>query len=292
MKNPIKRILILIFFCGVAQFLFFPVPDLPAVDWQEVKGQHFIVYFTGEEQLAKDILDKAEIYYSRIAADLGYPRYSDFWLWENRVKIYIYTDRDSFLKATGQPDWSEGMADYNSKQIISYRWSKGFLDSLLPHEMAHLIFRDFVGFKGEVPLWLDEGVAQWEEEAKRQEMKSMVKQLLDKDGLLALSDMMNLDLRRLKQTDKVYFRTGLTKDGKKAVVVLSTVNLVNTYYVQSVSLVGFLIERYGGNNFASFCRELREGKTVEGALIAAYPDHFRSLDDLEQKWRQYVIETY
>ena len=126
-------------------------------EWKELKGEHFIVCYLQNEDFADDVLDKSEVYYSRIAADLNYPRYSEFWTWDKRVKIYIHPNLESFLKATGQPQWSRGMADYNNKQIISYAWSGGFLESLLPHEIAHLIFRDFVGFKSEIPLWLDEG---------------------------------------------------------------------------------------------------------------------------------------
>ena len=261
-----------------------------AQEWQEVKGEHFIVYFTKDADFTKDVLDRAEIYYQKIASDLGYPRYKEFWLWEKRVKIYIYPDHDSFIKATGQPPWSQGMADYKNKQIVSYAWSKGFLESLLPHEIAHLIFRDFVGFKGEIPLWLDEGVAQWAEETKRQEMKFKVRQLLEKDSLISLEDMMKLDIRYVTEKDRVYIRSTRTMEGDKGVVFLSGNNLITTYYLQSVSLVGFLIEKYGSERFADFCRELRDGKTLEEALKFAYPVYMRNLKDLEDKWREYLQE--
>ena len=58
-----------------------------AQGWEELKGEHFIVYYLRNEQFAKDVLYRAEEYYKNIAADLGYPRYSEFWLWEKRVKI-------------------------------------------------------------------------------------------------------------------------------------------------------------------------------------------------------------
>ncbi|MCM8796248.1 MAG: hypothetical protein NC928_06165, partial [Candidatus Omnitrophica bacterium] len=140
-KPQIKKIIILIFICMCTAVTF-------TQEWQELKGEHFLVYFTQDKKFAQEVLNKAEVYYQRIASELGYPRYSEFWLWDKRVKIYIYPDHTSFLQATQQPQWSYGMADYKNKQIISFLWSKGFLESLLPHEIAHLIFRDFVGFKG------------------------------------------------------------------------------------------------------------------------------------------------
>lgn len=259
-----------------------------AQEWQELKGEHFFVYFVQDEKFAKEVLDKAEVYYRSIASDLGYPRYSDFWLWDKRVKIYIYPDHASFLAATAQPQWSFGMADYKRKQIVSFAWGKGFLESILPHEMAHLIFRDFVGFKGEIPLWLDEGVAQWAEETKRQEMKFKVKQLFEKDSLISLADMMKLDVHNITEKDRVYIRSTRTKEGDKGVIFLSGDNLIATYYLQSVSLVGFLIEKYGSDRFREFCRQLRDGKTIEEALRFAYPTYIRNLKELEDMWREYL----
>ena len=255
--------------CGgliAALFLFCGVLSL-AQDWQELKSEHFIIYFTQDEKFAKDVLDKAEVYYRDIASDLGYSRYSEFWTWDKRVKIYIHPDQPSFLKATGQPDWSQGMADYQNKQIVSYAWSKGFLESLLPHEMAHLIFRDFVGFKGEVPLWLDEGVAQWAEKAKRQTVKAMVRQLLKQEAMLSLKDMMSLGLRNIAQSGRV-----------------------NAFYAQAASLVNFMIEKYGSGSFTDFCRNLRDAKTLEEALSSAYPTGMRNLAELEEKWKKYLEE--
>lgn len=272
--------LFIVFFLSFAMTSF-------AQDWQELKGDHFLAYFTRDEVFAREVLNKAEVYYQRISSDLGYPRYTEFWTWDKRVKIYIHPDRDSFSKATNEPGWSEGMADYKNKQIISYAWSKGFTDSLLPHEIAHLIFRDFVGFKGEVPLWLDEGVAQWEENANRERIKSMAKELYRKDLLLSLEDMMRLDIRRYVSTDKIYIRSTLSKDKEKVALIISGDTLINTYYLQSVSLVGFLIERYGTYSFAGFCRQLRDGGKLEEALNQAYPD-IHSLKEFENRWRKYL----
>jgi len=278
----IRRILwVLVFIFSFLTLIF-------AEEWKALNGEHFILYYTQDEISSKEILDKAEIYYQRIASDLGYPRYSEFWTWDKRVKIYIYPDRESFLKATGQPEWSIGMADYSRKHIVSYAGSQGFLDSVLPHEMAHLIFRDFVGFKGEVPLWLDEGVAQWNEEAKRKEMRSKIKECLSKNMLLSLEDMMRLNIRNIKDKDAVYVRSTKMDDGSYGILFLSGENLVNTYYLQSVSLVDFLITRFGSDNFTHFCRQLRDGKSLDEALRFTYPTYMQSLEQLEKEWRAYI----
>jgi hypothetical protein len=261
-----------------------------AQQWQELKGEHFIIYYLSDEAFARKVRDTAEVYYRQIALDLGYPRYSEFWLWDKRVKIYLYPDHSSFLKATGQPEWSQGMADYAKKEIIGYNLSQIFLDSILPHEMAHLIFRDFVGFKGEIPLWLDEGVAQWAEKNKRDYIKKLIKKAYEEDRLLSLEDLMRLDIRNIRAKEEVYVRSTTSKNGEPRVLFLSGDSLINLYYLESVSLVGFLIETFGSDSFSHFCRQLRDGKRINEALTSTYPNYIRSLEDLERRWRKYLSQ--
>jgi hypothetical protein len=261
-----------------------------AEGWKELGGDHFIVYYTGEDKFAKEVSDEAEDYYREIAIGIGYPRYSEFWTWAKRVKIYVYSDRESYLKASDMPEWSHGMADYDKKEIMSYLWSEMFTESILPHEIAHLIFRDFVGFKGTIPLWLDEGVAQWAEKKKRKALKEMAGDLYDKDRLLTVNDMMYLDIMRFKDAATVHFRPTFTKEGKAATVILDTDALISTYYIVSVSIIDFLIDGYGSDRFAEFCRQLRDGKVVEEALRVAYPAKILDLSDLETRWRAYLAE--
>jgi hypothetical protein len=274
-------------FLGIAVFF---QGDCAAIEWKELKGEHFIIYYTADENFAKEVASNAEDYYRDIALDLGYPRYKEFWIWDKRVKIYIYPDQPSFLEASGQPDWAHGMADYKNKEILSYLWSKGFIDSLLPHEIAHLVFRDFIGFQGEVPLWVDEGVAQWAEKPRRAELEEKVHTYLNQDGLLSLDDMMKIDIHMINDPNKLYIRISTTRTGEKGILFLSANHLINTYYLQAFSLVGFLIEKYGSTAFSQFCRELRDGKNVEGALRSAYPESMRTLDDFETQWRKYLQE--
>ncbi len=261
-----------------------------AQDWQELKGDHFLVYFTKDEKFAKEVLDKAEVYYDRIASDLGYSRYSGFWTWDNRVKIYIYPDRNSYSKVSNVASWSEGMADYKNKRIISYAWGKGFLDSLLPHEMAHLIFRDFVGFKGEVPVWIDEGVAQWEEPFKREKVKTASKYLLTNSMLFSVTDMVNLDIRKVSENSKVSIHSICDKNGNRNFLSLNGNVVVNTYYIEAVSIVGFLIKHYGADNFTNFCRQLRDGKSLEESLSFAYPTNIITIEELENSWLEYLVQ--
>ncbi|MFH1867400.1 MAG: hypothetical protein ABH843_00390 [Candidatus Omnitrophota bacterium] len=282
-KFTIALIVVSVFLCSALN-------STAGQDWDELSSEHFIIYFTKDEKFAKNVLDKAEAYYRDIALELGYPRYSEFWMWAKRAKIYVYPDHNSYLKATGEAGWTHGIAVYKKKSIISYAWGKDFVESLLPHEMGHLIFREFVGFKGEIPLWLDEGVAQWSEKDKRKEMKSMAMDYYLESKFLLLGDMMTLDVNALSKNEllELIMRPTKTPDDKDAILIITTDELVTTYYLQGVSLVGFLIEMYGSNRFAEFCRQLRDGKDLEEALKFAYPTKIRNLEEFETSWRKYL----
>jgi len=231
-----------------------PAADTPS--WQKVSSTHFIVLHIGDEPLAKTVSERAESYYSTIATDLGYTRYQNFWLWDNRVKILIYPTAAAFSEACDAPAWAAGRASPQRHEIASYRQSgEGFLSDLLPHELAHLILSDFIG-ESRVPLWLTEGFSEWEQSGRKPPAAG---------GLMSrrflLKTLFSMDIRR--DTDR---------------------ERVSLFYAQSSSVVGFLIKTYGGDSFGSFCRALRDGKDLAAALAAAYPHDAPSLDTLEQKW--------
>jgi len=260
-KNFILRL-------GIFCFMFLLCAVVTAEDWKIIKGEHFQVYYIDNKKFAGEVLSHAEKYYDKIAADLGYSRYDNFWRWDNRAKIYLYRTHEDFILATGKNPWIYGTVKYYEKEIISYEWSAGLLDLLLPHEIAHLIFRDFVGFpdgdERGIPLWLDEGVAQWEEEERRKDSIETVKKLIREKSYIPIAELMDLDVR--------------TKSDRA---------LSNKFYAQAVTLVGYMIKEYGPSKFNLFCRQLRDGKSVNAALSFVYTNSMPDIKSLEEKWIKY-----
>ncbi|MGE5280206.1 MAG: hypothetical protein ACM3L6_05650 [Deltaproteobacteria bacterium] len=264
--------------------------------WTQEKGEHFIVQTRQPCDLARTVMREAEKYYTGIAERLNFPRRSDFWLWNDRVTIRLYDDKDGYLAATGEPEWSPGMADYAQRSIISYLDSPRFLNSVLPHEIAHLIFRDFYQTEdktAEPPAWVDEGVAQWAEDKEtRDELKTLAADIFRGNGLLTVSDILLLNLEYVKTAnDRLFFRMARNMKDRYNVVILSSDVLLNNFYVESGSLIGYLIETFGVNRFADFCRQLSRGKAVSEAMHTAYPKQFRSFEDLENGWRAYLLKN-
>lgn len=277
---------------NTALLLFLTTASGHAEKWTEIKGEHFIISASDDSVRVQDILHAAEKHYQRIASDLGYPRSSNFWLWENRVKIFIYPDKTSYQAATKQHEWSEGSADYTTKEIASYADSPNFIESILPHEMAHLILRDFIKSPDgiDIPNWLDEGVAQWAEFSEtKADLKKKALELLEKDQVMTVKDIFNQHIFYINRGEKkIYWRWIRSNKGRWGVLVMSPDVLLNTFYIQSGSLISFLIDIYGSLRFANFCRELRDGSTVEEALQATYSGFFNDPDDLDTKWREYL----
>lgn len=224
-------------------------------DWQVVKSQHFLVHHRGDAGFAGRVAERAEAYYDTIAGDLGYTRRSGFWLWENRVRILVYPTADAFRADSAAPAWAVGRASGKRHEIAGVQADGDrFLTQVLPHEMAHLVLEEFVGER--LPLWLSEGLAQWEQEGRRSRVAGGGESF-------ALKDLMALDIRKEQDPRRV-----------------------QVYYAQCASLVGFLVATQGGDRLGVFCRGLRDGKDTAHALAAAYPDIAGTLDDLERAWKR------
>jgi len=236
-----------------------------AQDWEILKGKHFLVYYLEDKIFAKEVMKEAERYYNKIAGDLGYARYDKFWQWDDRVKIYIYRYKDEFISSTGAIKWATGMVRYDKKEISSFMENERFLDSLLPHELTHLIFRDFVGYGGHIPLWIDEGVAQWEEKYKKKIAINAVKMLIKEGSIIPIAELTHTDIR-----------------------VKEDSTLARNFYAEAATVIGFLIDRFGGTRFTQFCRELRDGKDMNDALSSAYSNKIRNIDELEGKWIDWI----
>ncbi|MBU1125749.1 MAG: hypothetical protein KKC84_06965 [Candidatus Omnitrophica bacterium] len=249
---------------GLAGILFSAVACAQEDSWQSHKSTHFVIlYRHAPEQFIKQLVDSAEDYYNRIADDLGFTRFN-FWLWDNRAKIYIYDNAQEYKAHSGQPAWSAGYARIRQKAIYTFVSAQGFFDTILPHEMGHIIFREFVGFYNRaVPLWLDEAVASYQQKSRYLlDADVKVKNALRQGNFLSLSS-----LQSMMPKDEAH----------------STVEL---FYAESFSLLQFLMKEFGKDSFVLFCQNLRDKKDLDRALASAYP--YSNLAALEEAWKTYL----
>ena len=240
--------------------------------WLEQKGKHFIIeYVSSDDSLwAGEVLNRAENYYESIGRQLGFARYDNFWTWDARTRIFIFPDQEMFIKETKQPAWSNGVALRDrvlveKKAIVTFKQEDGFFNGVLPHEIAHLVLRDFVGVDKEIPQWFDEGMAQLQEDQKKSEARRLMKGLAKNGNFIPLPQLVTLNIRQ-------------EKDSQKAAI----------FYLESISILDFLIQEYGSDAFAQLCHEMKDGKNFEDALRASYSSVAGSLTELEEKWLKFL----
>ncbi|MDP8212673.1 MAG: peptidase MA family metallohydrolase [Candidatus Zapsychrus exili] len=232
--------------------------------WKEYKKRHFIIYYKeAPEEFVYAVEEAAEEYYDEISKNLGFVRYKG-WTWDERAKIYIYNDADDYKKAATRAPWSHGLAFAKSKTIRTFPAAHGFFDSVLPHELGHIIFREFVGFKAEAPQWFEEGIAMYQEKARRWGAHKAVKEAIDDERFIPLDELTNLKLYR--KTDQ------------------ATINL---FYAESASIVNYMINDLGKLKFVRFCRALEKGRPFEWTLESIYP-RFNNLKRLNKAWLNYL----
>jgi hypothetical protein len=235
--------------------------------WQEHRTRHFFIYYKkAPTDFIKSIEKEAEGYYEEITRNLGFTRYHG-WTYDDRAKIYIYDDQEDYVNSGKQAGWSHGVANAQTKTIRTFPSAHGFFDSILPHELGHIIFREFIGFVTPLPLWLDEGVAMYQEKAKRWGADADVKKALAGGTFISLEELTRMSL--YADTDK------------------ATIEL---YYAEAASIVAFLIRELGEYRFVRFCKNLQDGEPFLEAICKAF-NRFENLKQLNDHWVRYLQQT-
>jgi hypothetical protein len=244
--------------------LFFPLVIFAQDQaWQVSKSTHFnIFYKNAPEDTVNELINVAEECYDSIANELGFSRF-DFWTWDNRAKIYLFDDQKEYLKATQSFAWSGGQVYIGAKLIQSYVGAPGFLRNVLPHELAHIILTEAVGPNNPaVPLWLQEGVATYQEK----DIHSTKAFLVDKINAGDYFDLNTLTNFQMKNASS---------------------EKVRLFYAESYSLVKYLISDFGKEKFVDFCRDLRDNHNLMHALDRVYA--FKDFHDFQESWKNFIL---
>lgn len=236
-------------------------------DWQVHKSTHFLVYYKqASEDLLSRLTQKVESYYEEITEDFGFNRFN-FWTWDNRAKIYLFDNQDDYKSSNPNYTWSAGGVVVRNKTIQTYLTAPGLLDDVLAHELAHIIFREMVGFSNPaVRLWLEEGVASFHEKrSQNYYLKNYLTQKINQNTFMGL-DRLNSFSSLINQNEQT----------------------ISLFYIESYSLLNYLITEFGKDKFVLFCQHLRDNQDLIRALRYAYS--FDSLADLETAWRAYILK--
>lgn len=233
--------------------------------WQEIKGDNFIIRYRYDvpKDFAQTILDTAQQEFVRISANMGITRYQN-WKFDNRAVVYVYNDEHDYVQNGGQYGWSHGAAFVQEKVIKTFPQAHGFFDSTLPHELAHIIFREFVGIHADVPLWFEEGIAMNQEKAKRFGANKQVRELIEKGQFIPLTELTNMRLYNNSDVDKVQI-----------------------FYTEAASAFQYLLNEYGEQKLFRLLRDLKENMPFEVAMAKQYM-RLKTIADLNKWWLNFL----
>lgn len=233
-------------------------------NWRYRETEHFIVYYKDLNQ-GKVVADRAEYMYEKISYDLGYEKEI---LWYSKCKVFIIPEQykwNEFLnKINVDIDIVGGFVSHGQREIFLCALSLPYLSVAFPHELSHVIFREFANGKY-IPLWLNEGLAVYESG-----LTSYANQLLEeklKTGeYILLGELLQL---RNYPRDK--------KD-------------IELFYAESEKIVEFLITQHGRSSFSNFCKLTLNGEPFEYALKNSCRGEYRDIEAFSKAWIRYIIK--
>lgn len=246
-------------------------PDINEEDFKQLRSTHFIIFYDRkvDEAYALKIKDTAERFYRIITGEFNLVRDTP-WLWEKRTKIFIAKDKEDYLDKFGCSSWSAACVDYRDRIIYTYPDYRGFKPVFI-HELTHIIFRESAGTK-RLPLWLDEGMAVYVEDKYaggfRRNSFSLLKTKIGDNAYIKLAELNAITPEDLESRSEEF---------------------VQLFYLESFSLVDFIINKYKRYNFSRFISCIQEGFSLNVALSKCFYT-LGDLNGLEKAWKRFYQE--
>ena len=139
-------------------------------EFRKKEGSHFTVKFAGGENsdighLISIMLEEA---YIKVGSDIGYYP-------EDRIEAVLYTQQQ-FTDITRAPSWTGAIYDGRIKIPIGGITNRtSLLERVLFHEYTHALVHRLS--KGRAPMWLNEGIAQYEEGSANEGINQILAQV-------------------------------------------------------------------------------------------------------------------
>jgi len=222
--------------------------------WQTLsEGDLRLHWYEGNKAFAQEVLGAAKGGLALNAESAGLKP-------DGVIDLYIYADYDDLGDAIlYEPSWTGGQAfpDFNIVIIgispDNLEWGK---DATV-HELTHVLVGHLTfSCLGDVPTWLNEGLAVYSEGGLDATSQSQLDDAIRQDTLLTVRSISG----------------GFSEVADKA----------NLSYSQSYSIVKFLIETYGQPKMTELLTTLRDGTTIDAALVKVYGF---DVEGLEDAWR-------
>lgn len=226
-------------------------------NWKILKKDKLILHwYSGTQSFAQELLDAAQ-------SGLEFNRTKSGLLAETPIDLYIFANTNDLKDAIlYEPSWTGGQA-FPDHDIVIIGISKNDLEwgkDAIVHELTHVLVGHLTfSCLGTVPTWLNEGLAVYSEGELDSASQTQLDDAIKADTLLTVRSL----------------SAGFSEVSDKAFLS----------YSQSFSIVKFLVETYGQEKMTALLIALRDGATVDDALVQTYGFNIEGLED---EWRQTI----
>jgi hypothetical protein len=228
--------------------------------WQSLTSTTFLgdeltlFWYEGDDSFARELMDTCEEGLARLTQEIGT-------YLERPIKIYIYASTSDLQGTMIFPqEWTGGVA-FTEFSTIAIGIPPGELDwgkKALVHELTHLVVHQAIFSPyGQLPLWLDEGLAMYNEGELDPVFLSSLQEAILEGALISV--------RSLCSPFSAY------------------ADKARLAYAQSYSLVRYLLDNYGQDRMLELLTIFKRGSTYDEALIEVYGF---DIDGLDARWRE------
>lgn len=187
------------------------------------------------------------------------------WVLDFRPTVVLTVNREKFEKMTGSklivayavPQRNLMVIDYSKMNTAPFS-----LGIIMKHELCHLLLHNQLK-GGELPRWLDEGIAQWASDGVAEIMMSRKGSILD----TAVLSKKLISIRRLSK--------GFPEDRKSLLMA----------YEESKSIVEFINHEFGKDGILDLLRHLQAGYEIDAAVKKSFSVSFQ---ELERSWHVHL----
>ena len=228
-------------------------------EWRQLDSADVSLHwYYGDDEFANELLAVCDQAIETLAVDIGARV-------DRRIIVYLYQSAADLRQAMVYPqEWTGGVA-FTDYGIVAIGLGPGDMEwgiRALRHELTHLVVHTLTfGPYGELPTWLDEGLAMRSEGEPASTFVAVLRQAVLDDALISLR---TLGGPFSSDTQKAYLS-----------------------YAQSHSVVNYLLETYGSQSMNELLTLLTNGETVDSALQQSYG---RDLARVESDWKTWVRE--
>jgi hypothetical protein len=222
--------------------------------WQVKKLSDMDLYWIVKDtDLINKIIDALQSHLARIQLNVSIPP-------GRKPRIFVYNSSDELRGSVlFTQDWTGALA-FPSFNIILTAVNSSNLDwatGALPHEVTHLLVGEAVfGPFGDLPDWLNEGLAKYSEGALADYLQTRLDAAVKNGKLISLRSL----------------ASSFPTDSEGAYLA----------YAESASVVNYMIQNYGWEKMRALMAVFKDGATYDKALLQVYQV---DVNGLESAWR-------